>query len=108
MTGYNNTRNNRPVDEKVGIEGGEEEQLQIQLITILYGVMCHKGYLLQTHSDAAREFLSTAMASLCATAGMKETTTKAHNPQGSPNIVGDKVSFYIPNCEILVCYNVLY
>ena len=64
--------------------------------TILYDVICHKGYPLLIHSDAAREFLSTAMASLCAITGMKQTTTKAHNPQGNATI--ERVWAFVGKC----------
>ena len=59
-------------------------------------ILCHKGYPLLIHSDAAREFLSTAMASLCAITGMKQTTTKAHNPQGNATI--ERVWAFVGKC----------
>ena len=51
--------------------------------TILYEIVLRKGCPMVFHSDAAKEFLSTAMRSLCNTIGCKQTSTKAHNPMGN-------------------------
>ena len=53
---------------------------------ILYEIVTRKGCPLLIHSDAAQEFVSTAMKSLSAIIGCKQTTTKAHNPRGNATI----------------------
>ena len=63
--------------------------------TWLYDVIAHKGFPL-LHSDHAREFISTAMESLCAIAGCSQTTTKAHKPQGNATI--ERVWAYVHKC----------
>ena len=54
--------------------------------TLFYDVISDKGVPLLFHSDAAKEFLSTAMKSLSATLGIVQTSTLAHNPKSNVKI----------------------
>ena len=54
--------------------------------TLFYDVINVKGVPLLFHSDAAREFLSTAMDSLTKTLGIVQTNTLAHNPKSNAKI----------------------
>ncbi len=49
-------------------------------------IVARKGVPLLFHSDAAKEFLSTAMKALSAVLGMKQTDTCAHNPKSNAKI----------------------
>ena len=64
--------------------------------TILYEIVVRKGCPKLTHSDAAGEFLSKAMESLCSIIGCARTTTKGHNPRA--NSVIERVWAYVGNC----------
>ena len=54
--------------------------------TLLYDVVVHKGIPLRFHSDAAKEFLSTAMSTLQNLLGIRKTDTLAHNPKSNAKI----------------------
>ena len=54
--------------------------------TLFYDVVLHKGVPLRFHSDAAREFLSTAMSSLQSLLGIAKSDTLAHNPKSNAKI----------------------
>ena len=54
--------------------------------TLLYDVVVRKGIPLQFHSDAAKEFLSTAMSTLQNLLGIRKTDTLAHNPKSNAKI----------------------
>ena len=54
--------------------------------TLLYDVVVHKGVPLLFHSDAAREFLSTAMSTLQTLLGIGKSDTLAHNPKSNAKI----------------------
>ena len=54
--------------------------------TLLYDVVVHKGIPLRFHSDAAKEFLSTAMSTLQNLLGIQKTDTLAHNPKSNAKI----------------------
>ena len=54
--------------------------------TLFYDVIVHKGIPLQFHSDAAKEFLSTAMSTLQTLLGIRKTDTLAHNPKSNAKI----------------------
>ena len=51
-----------------------------------YDVVVHKGVPLRFHSDAAREFLSTAMSTLQNLLGIGKSDTLAHNPKNNAKI----------------------
>ena len=59
-------------------------------------IIARKGVPLLFHSDAAREFVSTAMKSLCATLGIVQTNTLAHNPKGNAKI--ERVWAFVGRC----------
>ena len=54
--------------------------------TLFYDVIVHKGIPLRFHSDAAREFISTAMSTLQNLLGISKTNTLAHNPKSNAKI----------------------
>ena len=54
--------------------------------TLLYDVVVHKGVPLLFHSDAAREFLSTAMSTLQTLLGIDKSDTLTHNPKSNAKI----------------------
>ena len=54
--------------------------------TLFYDVVLNKGIPLLFHSDAAKEFLSTAMSSLQNLLGMRKSDTLAHNPKSNAKI----------------------
>ena len=54
--------------------------------TLFYDVVLHKGVPLRFHSDAAREFLSTAMSTLQELLGIHKSDTLAHNPKSNAKI----------------------
>ena len=54
--------------------------------TLFYDVIVHKGIPLRFHSDAAKEFLSTAMSTLQSLLGIRKTDTLAHNPKSNAKI----------------------
>ena len=54
--------------------------------TLFYDVVLHKGIPLRFHSDAAREFLSTAMSTLQELLGIQKSDTLAHNPKSNAKI----------------------
>ena len=53
---------------------------------ILHGIVLRDGCPLHIHSDAAKEFISKVMKSLCKIIGCKQTTTLAHHPTGNATI----------------------
>jgi len=54
--------------------------------TLFYDIVVHKGVPLRFHSDAAREFLSTAMSTLQNLLGIGKCDTLAHNPKSNAKI----------------------
>lgn len=54
--------------------------------TLLYDIVVRKGIPLRFHSDAAKEFLSTAMSTLQSLLGITKSSTLAHNPKGNAKI----------------------
>ena len=54
--------------------------------TLFYDIVVHKGVPLRFHSDAAREFLSTAMSALQSLLGIQKSDTLAHNPKSNAKI----------------------
>ena len=64
--------------------------------TLFYDIINRKGVPLLFHSDAAREFLSTAMDSLSKTLGIVQTSTLAHNPKSNAKI--ERVWAFVGNC----------
>ena len=54
--------------------------------TLFYDVVVHKGVPLRFHSDAAKEFLSTAMSTLQTLLGISKSDTLAHNPKSNAKI----------------------
>jgi len=54
--------------------------------TLFYDVVLKNGIPLRFHSDAAQEFLSTAMKSLQAMLGIQKSDTLAHNPKSNAKI----------------------
>ena len=54
--------------------------------TLFYEVVVRKGVPLRFHSDAAREFLSTAMGALQQMLGIQKSHTLAHNPKSNAKI----------------------
>ena len=54
--------------------------------TLFYEIVVRKGVPLRFHSDAAREFLSTAMSSLQNLLGIGKSDTLAHNPKSNAKI----------------------
>ena len=54
--------------------------------TLFYEIVMRKGIPLRFHSDAAKEFLSTAMSSLQSLLGIKKSDTLAHNPKSNAKI----------------------
>ena len=54
--------------------------------TVFYDIIVKKGVPLLFHSDAAKEFLSTAMGALSKTLGIVQTSTLAHNPKSNAKI----------------------
>ena len=54
--------------------------------TLFYDVVVHKGVPLRFHSDAAQEFLSTAMSTLQNLLGIGKSDTLAHNPKSNAKI----------------------
>ena len=53
---------------------------------LFYEIVMRKGIPLRFHSDAAREFLSTAMSSLSTLLGIRKSDTLAHNPKSNAKI----------------------
>ena len=64
--------------------------------TLFYKVINAKGVPLLFHSDAAREFVSTAMDSLTKTLGIVQTNTLAHNPKSNVKI--ERVWQFVGRC----------
>jgi len=64
--------------------------------TLFYDIINKKGVPLLFHSDAAREFLSTAMGSLTKTLGIVQTNTLAHNPKSNAKI--ERVWQFVGRC----------
>ena len=64
--------------------------------TLFYKVINAKGVPLLFHSDAAREFVSTAMDSLTKTLGIVQTNTLAHNPKSNAKI--ERVWQFVGRC----------
>ena len=64
--------------------------------TLFYDIINRKGVPLLFHSDAAREFLSTAMGSLTKTLGIVQTNTLAHNPKSNAKI--ERVWQFVGRC----------
>ena len=63
---------------------------------LFYEIVVRKGVPLLFHSDAAREFLSTAMKSLSVTLGIVQTSTLAHNPRSNAKM--ERVWQYVGRC----------
>ena len=53
---------------------------------LLHGIILRDGCPLHLHSDAAREFISKAVARLCKLIGCQRTSTLAHHPTGNATI----------------------
>jgi len=64
--------------------------------TIFYDIIVKKGVPMLFHSDAAKEFLSTAMKALSATLGITQTSTLAHNPKSNAKI--ERVWQFVGRC----------
>ena len=64
--------------------------------TLFYDIIVKKGVPLLFHSDAAKEFLSTAMKALSATLGIAQTSTLAHNPKSNAKI--ERVWQFVGRC----------
>ena len=64
--------------------------------TVFYDVIAKKGVPLLFHSDAAKEFVSTAMDSLSKTLGIVQTNTLAHNPKSNAKI--ERVWEFVGRC----------
>ena len=64
--------------------------------TLLYEIIVRKGVPLRFHSDAAREFLSTAMGTLQTMLGMQKSDTLAHNPKSNAKI--ERVWQFVGRC----------
>ena len=64
--------------------------------TLFYDIVVRKGVPLLFHSDAAKEFLSTAMKALSATLGIAQTSTLAHNPKSNAKI--ERVWQFVGRC----------
>lgn len=64
--------------------------------TLFYNVICEKGVPLLFHSDAAKEFVSTAMNALSKTLGIVQTNTLAHNPKSNAKI--ERVWQFVGRC----------
>ena len=54
--------------------------------TLFYEIVVRKGVPLRFHSDAAKEFLSTAMGALQQMLGIQKSDTLAHNPKSNAKI----------------------
>jgi hypothetical protein len=63
---------------------------------IFYEIIVRKGVPLLFHSDAAKEFVGKAMKALCATLGITQTNTLAHNPKGNAKI--ERVWAFVGRC----------
>jgi len=64
--------------------------------TLFYDIVAKKGVPMLFHSDAAKEFLSTAMKALSATLGIAQTSTLAHNPKSNAKI--ERVWQFVGRC----------
>ena len=64
--------------------------------TLFYDVINRRGVPLLFHTDAAKEFLSTAMDSLSKTLGIVQTNTLAHNPKSNAKI--ERVWQFVGRC----------
>lgn len=64
--------------------------------TVFYDIIVKKGVPMLFHSDAAKEFLSTAMGALSATLGIAQTSTLAHNPKSNAKI--ERVWQFVGRC----------
>ena len=63
---------------------------------LFYDVVVHKGIPLRFHSDAAKEFLSTAMSTLQTMLGIAKSDTLAHNPKSNAKI--ERVWEFVGRC----------
>ena len=63
---------------------------------LFYEIVNRKGVPRLFHTDAAKEFLSTAMKALSATLGIVQTNTLAHNPKSNAKI--ERVWQFVGNC----------
>ena len=64
--------------------------------TLFYKIVVIKGVPLRFHSDAAREFLSTAMGTLETMLGIQKSSTLAHNPKSNAKI--ERVWEFVGRC----------
>ena len=64
--------------------------------TLFYEIIVRKGVPLRFHSDAAKEFLSTAMGSLQTMLGIQKSDTLAHNPRSNAKI--ERVWEFVGRC----------
>ena len=64
--------------------------------TLFYDIISTKGVPLLFHSDAAKEFVSTAMGALSRTLGIVQTNTLAHNPKSNAKI--ERVWQFVGRC----------
>ena len=64
--------------------------------TLLYDIVVNKGVPLRFHSDAAKEFLSTAMSTLQTMLGISKSDTLAHNPKSNAKI--ERVWQFVGRC----------
>ena len=64
--------------------------------TLFYKIISEKGVPLLFHTDAAKEFISTAMDSLSKTLGIVQTNTLAHNPKSNAKI--ERVWQFVGRC----------
>lgn len=63
---------------------------------LFYEIVIRKGVPLRFHSDAAREFLSTAMSTLQNMLGIQKSDTLAHNPKSNAKI--ERVWEFVGRC----------
>ena len=64
--------------------------------TLFYDIISQKGVPLLFHSDAVKEFVSTAMSALSKTLGIVQTNTLAHNPKSNAKI--ERVWQFVGRC----------
>ena len=63
---------------------------------VFYEIVVRKGVPQLFHSDAAKEFIGTAMSALSTILGFKMTNTLAHNPKGNAKI--ERVWVFVGRC----------
>ena len=93
---YGVVRNKQGYDNILGIIDLSDGHLVLKAVknrtaantahTVFHEIITRKGIPMLFHSDAAKEFLSTAMNALSTTFGMRQTSTLAHNPKSNAKI----------------------